>query len=109
MSVGFGLFHYSTEAKNVSSRFTLAANRSEGSKSKSGFLVAQPVALTLCQAAKPIIFDHMCRGSVSFLEILPLFTAALNSALYGLIFGFSFCSDFVEGLSLACSELEYNQ
>ena len=40
MSAGFGLSHYSTRAKNASSKFALAATRSEGSKSKSDFSVA---------------------------------------------------------------------
>ena len=40
MSEGFGLSHYSTVAKNASNKFASATTRSEGSKSKSDFLVA---------------------------------------------------------------------
>ena len=58
--------------------------------------------------AKSIAFDHMCHGSVGFLEILPSVAIGLSSALYGLIFSFSFCSGFVEGLCLANFVLEYN-
>ena len=50
----------------------------------------------------------MCYDIASFLEIMSLVTAELNSALYGLIFDFSFCSGFVEGLCLAYFLLEYN-